>query len=397
MNCRPPDYTGGGVVNLLAAIIAARGGRSPHARLAGLDLRVLRQARKLIYLVVDGLGAEQLREYLAQEQLSAFFAAHPWREISTVFPATTAAAITTFSTGATPAEHGILGWHLHLADLGLVGTILPVVTRTGVPLADARFNLARYLRLPVYLDSIRGGKQLLSYGAIPFSRFSRAGGRWRARHAFSALAGLVRQTLRFARGGGRQTAYVYWPEYDSCCHEYGTAHRKPLAHLRRIDCALAGLARRLAGTGAVLLVTADHGLVDTPLSNCVDLRQIPGLFECLTVLPSGDARCLQCFVRPARVREFLRLARSRLGRIAWCLSGRELLESGWLGPGRPHPALASRVGDFVLLARPGCALGCGLPGVAPEFHRANHGGMSAREMRVPLYVVGGKEHDESAC
>jgi hypothetical protein len=89
-------------------------------------------------------------------------------------PATTAAAITTFSTGATPAEHGILGWHLHLADLGLVGTILPVVTRTGVPLADARFNLARYLRLPVYLDSIRGGKQLLSYGAIPFSRFSRA-------------------------------------------------------------------------------------------------------------------------------------------------------------------------------------------------------------------------------
>ena len=97
----------------------------------------------------------------------------------------------------------------------------------------------------------------------------------------------------------------------------------------------------------------------------------------------------QCFVRPARVPEFLRLTRAAPLRGACaCVSHAEVLRSGVLGPGKPHPALKNRLGDYVLFAAPGHAFlyPAALSGdKAPKY--GNHGGLSADELDVPLFVV----------
>lgn len=385
----PPDYRGGSIVNLLASIIRSRGGRSPHAELTGLPAKALSGARKVVYLVVDGLGKEQLDRYLASRPRAAFFAGQPHQTITTVFPATTAAAITTFSTGASPAEHGILGWHLHLHDLGMVSTILPATTRTGAPMAEKKFNLGKYLRLPSHLATMRCWKKLISYDFIPESRFSRATGKWDRRRSFKSLAGMVRETAAFARRPGRAVAYVYWPGYDTLCHEHGCFHRKTVTHLDQIDSALGMLVRKLRGSGTTLIVTADHGLVDSTPPHRISFREIPGFYDCLAVLPSGDARCAHCFVRPSKVRKFRSLVFQWLEKACICVPGEELLKLGVFGPGKPHPALANRVGDFVLIAKSNNCFGSHLPGEKIEFNVANHGGMSEAEVRVPLYAVYG--------
>ena len=384
---RLPDYRAGNIVNLLASIIRSRGGSSPHAELDGLPAKALAGARKIVYVVVDGLGQDQLDRYLALSRRSAFFAANAHRTITTVFPATTAAAITTFGTGASPAEHGILGWHLHLHDLGMVSTILPATTRTGSPMADDKFDLRTYLNLPLPLQSVKCRKELISWSDIPDSRFSRAGARWNRARSCTTLAGLSRQIVAFAKTPGRALAYAYWPRYDSFCHEAGCRHPKTVRHLAEIDRMLAGLVRKLRGTGTTLIVTADHGLVDSTPMHRISFREIPGFYDCLAVLPSGDARCAHCFVRPSKVRKFRSLISRWLGKACLCVPGEELLRLGAFGPGRPHPSLANRVGDFVLIAKSDYGFGSHLPGERLEFNVANHGGMSAAEVRVPLIVV----------
>jgi hypothetical protein len=379
-----PEYGGNSILNLLASIVKAQGGRSPHTDLAALPSAALRRFRKIVYLVADGAGEGQIRDYLKLNPRSPFFA-RKHAVITTVFPATTASAVTTFGTGASPAEHGIIGWHLNLPDLGLVSTILPAVTRTGSPIALKDFDLGKYLGLPAHMGSTRGRRDLLSYGHIPFSRYSRAGGRWHRRISFTTLTGLEREVLAFARRPGRGLAYVYWPQHDTLCHEHGCADPRTLRHLARIDRTLARLAAALSGTDTILIVTADHGLVDAPPAHRVDLRDVPGLYDCLATLPCGDARLVHCFVRPARVRAFLEIARRRLGRACVCVRGTTLLKLGLFGPGPRHPALAARVGDFALIAKGDYAFGSSLPGAKSEFNVANHGGMSAREMRVPMY------------
>src|SRR5436853_2490221 len=47
------------------------------------------------------------------------------RAITTVFPSTTAAALTTLSTGLTPQEHGLPEWHVYIRNLDMIIATLP--------------------------------------------------------------------------------------------------------------------------------------------------------------------------------------------------------------------------------------------------------------------------------
>ena len=49
-----PDYAGGSLVNLIASIVAARGGRALHPPLKNLRHETLREARNVVLLVIDG-------------------------------------------------------------------------------------------------------------------------------------------------------------------------------------------------------------------------------------------------------------------------------------------------------------------------------------------------------
>lgn len=382
-----PDYQGGSIVNLLSSIIHALGGTSPHPRLKAVDPGVFDGVSRIVYVVLDGAGYNQLNRFMAAGGGGHFFSRHPFERITTVFPSTTAAAVTTLSTGATPAEHGVLSWHLHLPDLGLIGAVLPGTTLTGTPLAGDDFNLKRYLGLPSYLSSVRRHKRLLSFGALGRSAYSNAGTRWNGYAAYKTLTGMELQSARFARQGRRGVAYVYWPLYDTLCHRKGVRARDTRRHLAEVDASLGRLASRLAGTGTLLLVTADHGVVDAPPGKRIDLAAVPGLLDCLVLLPAGDGRQVSCFVRPGRVRQFHDVVARHLAEACVCVAGEEILESGLLGPGQPHPSLRSRIGDYVLLARDDFAFRVTASLTKARVHVGNHGGLSSDEVYVPLYAL----------
>ncbi|MBN1607739.1 MAG: alkaline phosphatase family protein [Polyangiaceae bacterium] len=382
-----PDYDGGSIVNLLASIIRSRGGWSPHRELSGLPANRLAHAKNVVYVLVDGMGEAQLEALLDAGEGRAFFAEHERQVISTVFPATTASAVTTLATGATPREHAIIGWHLHLHDLGLDSTILKGTTRTGQPMVGPDFDLDAYLALPSHLDTAQGRRELLTPTEILRSRYSTAGTLWHRGRSYKKLAGLERQIVAFARRRGRGLAYAYWPNYDGYCHEFGCTHRVARQHLVEIDDALGRLVQRLAGTDTMLLVLADHGLVDTRRDQRVELSAVEGLYDCLATLPSGDTREVSCFVRPAKVEAFLSIVKKRLGATCVCIPGEDLIRLGAFGDGAEHPALGNRLGDYVLLARGAHAFNAAVAGSSSGFHVGNHGGMSEREVRVPLYAV----------
>lgn len=385
-----PDYDGGSILNLMSSVIRSRGGRSPHVSLRVLPPRDVQKYKKVVLLLLDGLGEGQLRDWMARTQRpTAFFGQHPHDIITTLCPATTASVVTTLATGASPTEHGILGWHLHLPDLGIEGTILPFVTRTGTPLAMDDFHVADYLQLPAPLATTAGRRVLISYGDIPFSRISMVQSWWHERKSYTTLEGLTRHLRTFAQSRPRHPAfaYAYWPHYDSLCHEYGPEGAIPARHLRELDSFLARAQQALRGTNTLLLVTADHGHMQTTTS--VDLSAIPGFYSCLSTLPTGDARLTQCLVRPTKLRDFRRLLNEEPLKSACVAATRaEMLRAGLFGPGRPHPALQDRMGDYLLFSLPGHALL--YPAAQSKFKHlmlGTHGGLSHAELRVPLFVV----------
>ncbi len=315
-----PDYAGGSLVNLMASLIRARGGRSPHRALAGLPPAALRPYSKVVLLLLDGLGANQLHAFVTRGKGRQFFARHPWQILTTACPPTTAAVVTTLATGASPAEHAILGWHLNLPDLGMVGTLLPFITRTDTPIAPADFPLERYLDIPAPIATMRGRRVLISYDTIPVSRTSLAQPWWTERRSFQTLDGMQRHLRAFARSRGTAYAYAYWPHYDTVCHRHGPEGRASARHLAELDAFLARVETALAGTGTLLLVTADHGHMQT--STHVDLSRIPASTHprhpALRRFPHGPVPCpllpSQGFPAPDPLRPPPRCLRLRTGR-----------------------------------------------------------------------------------
>src|SRR5687767_9538080 len=120
-----PDYSGGSLVNLVASIVAARGGTALHPTLRNLRAEELGAARNVVFLIIDGLGDN----YLARRGAGSELARRRRGSLTSVFPSTTASAITTSYTGRTPLEHGLTGWFTYFGEAGCVSAALPFRSR----------------------------------------------------------------------------------------------------------------------------------------------------------------------------------------------------------------------------------------------------------------------------
>jgi predicted AlkP superfamily pyrophosphatase or phosphodiesterase len=76
---------------------------------------------------------------------------------------------------------------------------------------------------------------------------------------FACLGELLQETLKRSR-----YIYAYYPDLDSCSHHYGTDSRQAQQTLSAVDTLFGELLRKLRGSNTWVLVTADHGFIDSP-------------------------------------------------------------------------------------------------------------------------------------
>src|SRR3954464_5930279 len=129
-----PAYGGGSLVNLVASLVEARAGHRRHPPLALLPPRELEPARNVVLVIVDGLGDN----YLTRQGKGGELARRRRGALTSVFPSTTASAITTSYTGCTPLEHGLTGWFTYFGQAGCVAAALPFRSRGDLALLSTR-------------------------------------------------------------------------------------------------------------------------------------------------------------------------------------------------------------------------------------------------------------------
>lgn len=378
-----PDYRGGGIVNLMSSIATALGGSSPYPPLAALPLAALAGVRHLVLLVVDGLGHRFLRDR------DGALRQHLLASLTTVFPSTTASAIPTFLTGLAPQQHGLTGWHMYFREIGAIAAPLPFRVRAGRhALREAGVTPATLFGLIPLFDRLPLPCHVVSPGHIIHSDFNVAlSGRAR-RHGyetldemFALLAGLLRISAP------RSYIHAYWPQLDSLAHEYGIHSEQVAAAFAALDTGFGHLLDVARDNDSRVIVTADHGFIDTAADQTIDLNDHPGLRETLLLPLCGEARAAYAYVRSGREAQFEDYVRGRLADRVQLYRSEDVLRQGWLGPGEAHPALQDRLGDFVLIPRGRAILRDWLKGEARHTHVGVHGGLSAAEMKVPLVVA----------
>lgn len=381
-----PDYHGGSIVNLMASLIQARGGTPlGYAPLRLLDADRLQGCRHIVLLVIDGLGYR----YLTRAGAGGTLRSHLAGRMTSVFPATTATAITTFLTGLAPQQHGLTGWHTWFRELGSVLSVLPAHPRFGGPtLSESGIDVARlFNHVPVF-DRLATPSCVVAPKHIAHSDFNRAHrGRAHVRvyQGLEQMFGLTAKAVREAR----QPSYVYayWPELDRIAHEYGIASEAADAHLAEVDAAFERFLTSIAGSGSLVIVTADHGLIDSGEAFEVDLDDHPALVDTLSLPLCGERRAAYCYVRPDRREDFEHYVETELAAHVSLQRSHELIAQGYFGLGSAHPRLHERVGDYVLLAKDNYVIKDWLFGERRYTQVGVHGGLSDQELFVPLIIA----------
>jgi hypothetical protein len=411
-----PRYGGQSLLNVPASIVAALGGSldglAPLLDPAVLPAAMLEGVEAVLLLVVDGLGAWQLDAGMAagdaptladlRDQARSGAADVGFHAITSVFPSSTIPALTTLATGLPPSAHGLLGWTVYLEEFGEAAELARWGPATGRgSYQDERLgghDPVRFLdveTLPRRLGRAGVESVVVCPAALRGSGLSAMtfqGAEFLGVHASSSVLVRAEQRLRQREAGRRLYLYAYWDLLDTVSHRDGPLGGEHGAELAALDLALGRWLERHRRRGDLLvLLTADHGHVPTDPLRAVRLDRQPGLLEDLLAPPTGERRLIYLHARSGR-REWVRAyCADRLAGVADWIDAGDVIERGWLGPGRLSPAARRRLGDGVLVA---CGdhqlvypIGPPSPGREPPLFAGNHGALDAREMLVPLLAL----------
>lgn len=383
-----PDYDGGSLVNLMRSLGDALGAApTDYPPLRTLDAARVAGARRIALVVIDGLGDELLAHLGAGSALAGLRT----DTLTSVYPPTTATAVTSLMTGLAPRQHGLTGWFMHFRQLGAVTAVLPFMPRFArTPLSRAGVPIGALVDCPNFFDRVPGRSLALMPAAIADSDFSGQLCGRAERVPYDSLEAFAARLGAFCAGadGDATYLYAYWSELDHLAHLHGPSSDAVAAHFAALDRALAPVAEACAASGTLLVATADHGFIDTGADERVDLEHHRPLADMLSMPLCGEPRSAYCYVRLSEAGAFEEYVESELGRFATLTPSAALVEDGWYGPGTSHPELLARVGDYTLQMRERYTIRDRVTGESAFDLKGMHGGVAAAEQIVPLMLAG---------
>ena len=385
---RPIEPDGGGpptTVDLARAVSHVGGGRlsADDDAAAALAERIGRD-RPLLFILVDGLGDV----FVDRMDPSTSLGSAERINLRSVFPSTTAAALTAVATGEWPATHAVPTWFTHLHRNDLTATILPFVERASNT-ALQRFGITPNdaFPCPSLLAAMPGPLRTYHPRAISNSEFTTYGrGDWPTDpfdHLRDAAAAVLKRIVTEGEGG---VHYLYLPMVDSAAHRVGPTGRATGQALAAVDRTIGKLAQALDGR-ARIAISADHGSIGVGAHEKSLVLPDDTILEELHTPPHGEPRVPMFCVRPGRRDAFAGLFRERWGRD-WALLSRAEAEALLLfGPGPLSELAAERIGDFIAISAGRDVIVYGEPGNSLVSLNGFHAGMLPDEMSIPLLLI----------
>lgn len=376
----PPDYAGPILSDVVPATALSLGAGEifdPETRRRAEQLGLDREVRTAIVVLVDGLGEQQLIRYSGYTPFFRTLASSR-RTLSAGFPSTTANSLSSLATGRMPGSHGVVGYRvLDPAKDAVFNQLtwdLDVDPVTWVPDATLFERLST-----ASVDVVSLGEA--KFAGRGLNRASLRGGRFRAS---KTLEERCAQAVAEVRAPGRRLVYLYWGNLDKTGHVHGSDSSQWTEELEHVDLALSQLAADLPGD-STMIVTADHGMVDIPHDERLDVADVPVLREGVRHL-GGEPRALHIYAQPGAEADVLATWTETVGSRALVLSGQTAVERGYFGP--VDARVRGRIGDVMVICHEDFAV-VDSDNESPSALAliGHHGSTTLRELQIPLLVV----------
>ena len=359
----------------------------------------------VVLFLIDGFGWRFFEKFQQESFLRSIAHLGRVEKLTSQFPSTTAAHLTTLHTGLPVGAHGVFEWTYYEPSLAALiqpllfshgGTrerdtlkqigarprrIFPTATfyqslkKMGIPTTIYQH---REITPSSYGDVLMAGARVTGYKTLP-----------------EALVTLAEDLTRSNQPGYYM---LYNDKVDAISHEYGPDSSQTAAEIQMLLLTMETIfqkAMALSHKKILCLLTADHGQSETDPGTTIYLNRDPRFkgFEAFLrtdqhgqpIIPAGSPRDFFLYIRPGRLDEALDYLAPRLEGQAKVRKVTDLAAEGYFGP-LVSPKFRLRAGDLVILPHRYESVWWYEKDHYEQKYYGHHGGLTAQEMEIPLLI-----------
>lgn len=370
------------ILNTITSILKYYHVETNHKSSEKIDqLLYKREYKNVILLILDGLGEHilnkiSLKGYLNQNKIDC---------VTSVYPSTTTAALTTYYSGRPPYETGWIAWSQYFKEYGRA--------------IDMFSHNESYMREPLKKPLMDVFKTIVNYETI-FDKIEKASSdvkayeiepeyaERRAKRAIKAnnIDELIMNINDLCLMPSKKFIFAYSDNPDGLLHDFGTTSEEVETFVKETEKKIEKMVKDF-DEDTILIISADHGHKD--IEKAYKLLDYPEIQECLIMPASLESRILAFWVKEDMKEIFVQRFNKAFGKEFWLMTKETFLDKyHFLGYGNKHKKIDDFIGNYIALSVGGSSiqLGTFLTEGKP-IKKSTHCGLTKEEMEVPVIVI----------
>lgn len=376
-----PDYNHS-ILNLITSILKKYNVETKYNSLKTIDDILKDKFQNVVLIILDGMGEAILKNVSP----NGLFINNQKDIITSVYPTTTAAAMTTYYSGKPPTETGWISACLFFKEYGR--NIKPLQEQDAYTHEKINQNNIKISDIigykTIYEQIEEASKDVKTYEIRP----SNCAQKFKRTVEADNIKEMCSKIQNLCEDGEKKFILSYSSNPDTTIHATGCYSEETKEFILNAEKEIGELAKNLIATNTLLIVSADHGHQD--INENIDILNIEELQDCLLMPAMFEPRNTTFFVKPDKKDKFEEIFKKIFKDKYLLYKKEELLKSGLFGEGQKHRKIDDFIGDYVAIAVSDSQVLLGTHvsralGITDE-KKATHAGLTSNEMEVPLIV-----------
>lgn len=345
------------------------------------DLLNKKEYKNVIFLILDGLG-EHILNKISPE---GYFSKNKIDCVTSVYPSTTTAALTTYYSGRPPYETGWIAWSQYFKEYGRALDMLSHnESYMGEPLKKPLIDVYKTV---VNYESVFNKIEEASPGLKVYEIEPEYADR-RAKRSLKAnnIDELIMNINDLCMIPDKKFILAYSDNPDGLLHKFGTTSEEVKKFVKETEEKIEKMVQSF-DDDTILIISADHGHKD--IQKAYTLLDYPEIVECLIMPASLESRALTFWVKEEMKELFVERFNRLFKNEFWLMTKDEFLNKyHFLGYGDKHYKIDDFIGNYVALSVAGSIIRIEtLLAEGKPVKKSTHCGLTKDEMEVPVIVI----------
>ena len=370
------------ILNLITSILKNYEVETKYNTLEKIDKLLEKKYRNVVLVILDGMGENILKNISP----NGIFSKNKIDEITSVYPSTTTAAMTTYYSGKPPIETGWIAWSQYFKEYGRNIDVLPERdSYTGEKLKVKNQKISDIIGYKTVYEQIKEqNSNIETYEIMP----SYCEKKTKLTMTANTVEEMCESIVTLCKNTQNKFVIAYNDNPDGIIHKNGCYSEETKKFVLEAEQEFEKMLQKLKCTNTLIILSADHGHQD--INETIDILELKEIQKCLIMPPTLESRMIGFFVKYNKRKEFEDIF-NKLFKDKYILYSKEdLLKSNLLGYGNRHKKIEDFIGDYIAIAISDVRINIGTylsrEMKHPDEKKSTHCGLTKNEMEVPLIV-----------